>query len=489
MTSQQPAPAVRSMLGETIRAATKIVATIGPASEDLLPELIDAGLSVARINFSHGTAEDHRRRIEKVRAAARARNAAIGLLADIQGPKLRLGRLVGGAQELAVGSLVRLIEAESSDDPGVLPFNFQGFTGSLKPRDRVFLADAALELIVESVEGDSVIARVRRGGDVSDRKGVHLPDSNLTFDLPTPQDREHIALARELGVDMLGISFVSRAEEVDRIRDLAPDLILVAKIERRLAVENLRSILEAADGLMVARGDLGVELRLEQLPLVQKEIIFEALRAGKFAITATEMLESMVHASRPTRAEVTDVANAVLDGTDAVMLSAETAVGSFPVEAVTAMSSIALAVEGSERYRNLDRTAFRSSEPTFSNATAMGAVRVAAALGIGKIVCFTESGNTVRLLSRYRTGAEIIALTPSERTMRAMTLLSHVRPMLFPRGASLEEMLHDAQEVLLANGMVLHGEEIVFVAGVPPGVSRSTNVLKLHRVGEATRLH
>jgi pyruvate kinase len=468
---------------------TKIVATIGPASEDLLPELIDAGLSVARINFSHGTAEDHRRRIEKVRAAARARNAAIGLLADIQGPKLRLGRLVGGAQELAVGSLVRLIEAESSDDPGVLPFNFQGFTGSLKPRDRVFLADAALELIVESVEGDSVIARVRRGGDVSDRKGVHLPDSNLTFDLPTPQDREHIALARELGVDMLGISFVSRAEEVDRIRDLAPDLILVAKIERRLAVENLRSILEAADGLMVARGDLGVELRLEQLPLVQKEIIFEALRAGKFAITATEMLESMVHASRPTRAEVTDVANAVLDGTDAVMLSAETAVGSFPVEAVTAMSSIALAVEGSERYRNLDRTAFRSSEPTFSNATAMGAVRVAAALGIGKIVCFTESGNTVRLLSRYRTGAEIIALTPSERTMRAMTLLSHVRPMLFPRGASLEEMLHDAQEVLLANGMVLHGEEIVFVAGVPPGVSRSTNVLKLHRVGEATRLH
>jgi pyruvate kinase len=370
-----------------------------------------------------------------------------------------------------------------------LPFNFEGFAGSLKPRDRVFLADAALELIAESVEGDSVLARVRRGGAVSDRKGVHLPDSNLIFELPTSQDREHIALARELGVDMLGISFVSRAEEIDRIRDLAPDLILVAKIERRLAVENLRSILEAADGLMVARGDLGVELRLEQLPLVQKEIIHEALRAGKFAITATEMLESMVHASRPTRAEVTDVANAVLDGTDAVMLSAETAVGNFPVEAVTAMSNIALAVEGSERYRNVDRTAFRSSEPTFSNATAMGAVRVAAALGIGKIVCFTESGNTVRLLSRYRTGAEIIALTPSERTLRAMTLLSHVRPMLFPRGASLEEMLHDAQEVLLGKGMVLHGEEIVFVAGVPPGVSRSTNVLKLHRVGEATRLH
>jgi pyruvate kinase len=489
MTSTPSVPRSAPVLGESGRSATKIVATIGPASESRLPEMIDAGLSVARINFSHGQADDHRRRIDLVRSAARARDAAVGILADIQGPKLRLGRLAGGVRELAVGERVRLVECDASDDRDVLPFNFEGFAGSLKPRDRVLLADAALELIAEEIEGDAVVARVRRGGEISDRKGVHLPDSNLTFDLPTPQDREHIALARELGVDMLGISFVSRAEEIDRIRDLAPDLILVAKIERRVAVENLRTILEAADGLMVARGDLGVEMRLEQLPLVQKEIIHETLRAGKFAITATEMLESMVHASRPTRAEVTDVANAVLDGTDAVMLSAETAVGSFPVEAVAAMSSIALAVEGSERYRNIDRTAFRSSEPTFSNATAMGAVRVAAALGIGKIVCFTESGNTVRLLSRYRTGAEIIALTPSERTQRTMTLLSHVRPMLFPRGASLEEMLHDAQEVLLAKGMVLHGEEIVFVAGVPPGVSRSTNVMKLHRIGEATRLH
>ena len=474
---------------EETRAATKIVATIGPASEERIGELIDAGMSVARINFSHGTADDHRRRIEKVREAARQRDAAIGVLADIQGPKLRLGQLAGGARELEPDQRIRLVEGESSEDADLLPFNFQGFTGSLRPRDRVFLADAAVELVVEALEGEVVVARVRRGGLISDRKGVHLPDSSLTFDLPTPQDREHIALARELGVDMLGISFVSRAEEVDRIRDLAPDLILVAKIERRVAVENLRSILEAADGLMVARGDLGVEMRLEQLPLVQKEIIHEALRAGKFAITATEMLESMVHASRPTRAEVTDVANAVLDGTDAVMLSAETAVGSFPVEAVTAMASIAQAVEGSERYRNVDRTSFRSSEPTFSNATAMGAVRVAAALGIGKIVCFTESGNTVRLLSRYRTGAEIIALTPSERALRAMTLLSHVRPMHFPRGASLEEMLHEAQEILLAKGLVLHGEEIIFVAGVPPGVTRSTNVMKLHRIGEATRLH
>jgi pyruvate kinase len=465
------------------------VATIGPASEELLDELIEAGLSVARLNFSHGTDEDHRRRARRVREAARRAGAAVGILADIQGPKLRLGTLAGGERRLKPGEVLRLIEEEQAGSPDELPFNFAGFTGSVRPRDRVFLADAAVELVVESVGDGEALARVRRGGLVGDRKGVHLPDSPLAFELPTPQDREHIALAREIGVDMLGISFVSRAEEIERIRELSGDLVLVAKIERRVAVENLRSILEAADGLMVARGDLGVEVLLEQLPLVQKEILTEARATGKFAITATEMLESMVHASRPTRAEVTDVANAVLDGTDAVMLSAETAVGSYPVEAVAAMSRIARSVEASPRYAAAVSRDFRASEPTFSNAVAMGAVRMAEALSIRKIVCFTESGNTVRLLSRYRTGADILALTPSERALNAMTVLSHVRPMLFARASSLEEMLHAAQVGLLERGLALPGEEIVFVAGVPPGVSRSTNVVKLHRIGEATRLH
>jgi pyruvate kinase len=404
---------------------------------------------------------------------------------------MRLGTMTatpGGARKLAAGEEVRLEETETSLTDAI-PVNIPGFVAGVEAGHRILLADAAVELVATRIEDGIVHARVRRAGSIGDRKGVHLPDSQLSLDLPTEQDRRHIDLALELGLDMLGISFVSRAEEIERIRQLAPGMLMVAKIERQAALANLTSILEAADGVMVARGDLGVECKLEQLPLAQKQIISEALKAGKFSITATEMLESMVHSSRPTRAEVTDVANAVLDGTDAVMLSAETAVGAHPVEAVEAMSRISRAIESSSRYHDLPRVRFREAEPTFSNATAMAAAQAAEALGIRKIICFTESGNTVRLLSRYRAEAEIIALTPSERTLHGMTILSHVRPILFKQEPSLEEMLHAAQVLLLERGMVLQGEEVIFVAGVPPGVSRSTNVMKLHRIGEMTSMH
>ncbi len=474
---------------ETRRSATKVVATLGPASEDRLDEMIAAGLSVARINFSHGTADDHRRRVRKVRAAAEEHGVAIGILADIQGPKLRLGCFPGGTARLVRDEVLRLVEGEEARAHGQIPLNFPGFRDSVRPGDRVFLADAAVELVVESRAGEEVLARVRRAGVVGDRKGVHLPDSDIEFEVPTAADRGSITLALELGVDLLGISFVSRAEEVDRIRELAPNLLLVSKIERKPALENLQAILASSDGVMIARGDLGVEVELEQLPLIQKMIIEEALKAGKFTITATEMLETIVEASRPTRAEVNDVANAVLDGTDAVMLSAETAVGAFPAEAVEAMTRISRAVESSARYRDLPRVAFRECEPSFSNATALAAAQAAEALDIEKIVAFTESGNTARLLSRYHPAAEIIALTPSERTLRGMTVLGHVHPLLLRRASSLEDMLHEAQTMLLERELVSPGQQVIFVAGVPLGVSRSTNVMKLHRVGEATKLH
>ncbi|HTF90177.1 MAG TPA: pyruvate kinase [Planctomycetota bacterium] len=470
-------------------AGTKIVATIGPASEERIEELIDAGMSVARINFSHGKEEDHRRRVAKLRAASEKKRVAIGILADIQGPKMRMGILGGGARKLTLGEEVVLVVGERAAREGDVPINIAGFVAAVAPGNRILLADAVVELVATRVESGSVHARVRRAGVIDDKKGVHLPDCQIAIELPTEQDRRHIQLACELGIDMLGISFVSRAEEIERIRNLAPGMLMVAKIERQIALTNLKTILEATDGVMVARGDLGVEVKLEQLPLAQKQIISEALRAGKFSITATEMLESMVHSSRPTRAEVTDVANAVLDGTDAVMLSAETAVGDYPVEAVEAMSRISRAIETSSRYHDLPRVRFREAEPTFSNATAMAAAQAAEALGIHKIICFTESGNTVRLLSRYRAEAEIIALTPSERTLNGMTILSHVTPMLFRQELSLEDMLHEAQTLLLERGLVLQGEEVIFVAGVPPGVSRSTNVMKLHRIGEMTRMH
>jgi len=469
------------------RPATKIVATIGPASEDRVIALLDAGMAVARINFSHGTDNDHRRRVEKVRTAARLRGQPVGILADIQGPKMRLGQLAGGEARLQAGEQVRLVEAVSSADPAVIPLNFGGFLDTVRPQHRLLLADAAVELVVTAREPGALVARVQRAGLISDRKGVHFPDSLLTAELPTQQDRKHIALAQELAIDFLGVSFVSRASDLERIRELAPRMALVAKIERRTALDDLPAILEATDGLMVARGDLGVEVHLEHLPLVQKHLIAESVKAGKFVITATEMLESMIHASRPTRAEVTDVANAVLDGSDAVMLSAETAVGEYPVEAVRAMARIARAVEASPRYREISRVAFRQNEPTFSNATALAAAQAAEALRIGKIICFTETGNTVRLLSRYRVAGEIVALTPSERTLNAMTVLSHVRPVLCARETSLEDMLHEAQVTLVERGLCVDGEEVIFVAGVPPGVARSTNMMKLHRIGEQVR--
>ena len=469
-------------------AHTKVVATIGPSSEERIEEMIEAGMSVARINFSHGTQAEHRRRVARVRAAGDAAGVSVGILADLRGPKLRLGRFPEGAVVLAKGDRVRLREGDGIAEDGEILLDCPGVFRALAPGHRVFLADGAVELRVEESTGGDLVARVRRGGAIGDKKGVHLPDTGLELEVPTDLDRQDLELVRELDLDMVGVSFVSTAEEIRTVREAAPDALIVAKIERFRALENLEALLNEADGIMVARGDLGVEVELEQLPLIQKTLIQAALRVGKFTITATEMLESMVESSRPTRAEVADVANAVLDGTDAVMLSAETAVGRHPVEAVATMDRIARAVEASQRYIELPRVAFRSSEPTFSNAVALAAAQAAEALKLGKIICFTETGNTVRLLSRYRPTAEIFALSPHRRTLSHMSVLAHVRPVPFSVEKNLENMLDRACRVLLERRMVAQGEEVVFVAGVPPGVARSTNVMKLHRIGDPIKL-
>lgn len=468
---------------------TKIVATIGPASEGRLGELIEAGMNVARLNFSHGTLDEHRERIQRIRAEAHARMTAIGILADLQGPKMRMGKVEGGRRHLEEGQEVLIRSGGGVSGPGEVFFDFGGFIDSVQAGHRVLLADGQVELEALSIEADAIRAVVTRAGDIADRKGVHLPDSDIEYELPTAEDREHIEFCNEMGIELLGLSFVGRAEELHEIRALAPNSLLVAKIERRLAIENLEEILEVADGVMVARGDLGVELDLEQVPVQQKNMLHEALRAGRFTITATEMLESMIESSRPTRAEVADVANAVLDGSDAIMLSAETAVGDYPVEAVSTMRKISRAVEASARYHAMPRTAWRESEPDSANAVAMAAVRVADALELSKIVCFTETGRTARLLTRYRPNAEIIALSPKSITVNQMTLLAGCRPILFRREPSLEDMLYMASEMLVVRGLADYGETVVFVAGVPPGVARSTNVLKLSKIGEEVRLH
>ncbi|MEY2786435.1 MAG: hypothetical protein RL277_2647 [Planctomycetota bacterium] len=470
-------------------AHTKIVATIGPASEDRIGELIDAGMSVARINFSHGSEEDFLRRVQKIRREADNRMRAIGILADIQGPKMRMSRFEGGKRELERGMRLTLREAKGTAPAGEVWFEFGGFLEAVRPGHRVLLADGKVELSVLTVGADSLQGEVTQDGVIKDRQGVHFPDSRISYELPTAEDRRNLQLATQAGIDMIGISFVAKPEEIDVVRALAPGALMVAKIERMAALENLDAILARTDGIMVARGDLGVEAELEQLPLIQKSLIQAAMRAGRFTITATEMLESMINSSRPTRAEVTDVANAVLDGTDAVMLSAETAVGEHPVEAVATMSRIASAVEQSQRYQTLPAPAFRQSEANFANAVALAAVQAATALNISKIVCFTETGNTVRLLSRYRPNAEVLALSPHPQTVNHMTVLAHVRPMLFRRERSLEDMLYMASEMLVVRGFAQYGDPIVFVAGVPAGQKSSTNVMKIHRIGEEVKMH
>ena len=475
--------------GDESRSHTKIVATIGPASENRIGELLDAGMNVARLNFSHGTPDEHRERIQRIRKEARKRMRSVCVLGDIPGPKMRLGTVVGGERELEVGELLEVRTSDEPAGPGEVHLGFTGHEGALQVGHRLILADGMVTLIVEEIEGAKLRARVKIGGRIADRKGVHMPDSPIRYELPTQKDLEWIEVAKEIGVDMLGVSFVGHAEELRRIRELAPEMGLVAKIERRVAIENLDEIIDECDGIMVARGDLGVELDLEQVPIEQKSMIAKAIRAGKFAITATEMLESMIHSSRPTRAEVGDVANAVLDGTDAIMLSAETAVGEFPVEAVATMRRIASATEQSQRYLDLPKIAFRSEEKTFPNAIAKAVTEIAHSLDLRLIVCFTESGQTVRLISRYRPYAQVVALSPHERTVQRLGILAHVRPVLFRRESSLEDMLYVASEMLVVRGLAEYGEQIAFVAGVPPGVSRSTNVIKLHRIGEEIKLH
>ncbi len=470
-------------------AHTKIVATIGPATEDRIGELIEAGMSVARINFSHGSEEDFLRRVQKIRREADNRMRAVGILADIQGPKMRMSRFEGGLLELERGMRVTMRQAKGTAPDGEVWFEFGGFLEAVRPGHRVLLADGKVEVSVQSVGSDSMQGEVTRDGVIKDRQGVHFPDSRIAYELPTAEDRRNLQLATQAGIDMIGISFVSRPEEVDVVRALAPNALMISKIERMAALENLDAILARTDGIMVARGDLGVEAELEQLPLIQKSLIQSAMRAGRFTITATEMLESMISSSRPTRAEVTDVANAVLDGTDAVMLSAETAVGEHPVEAVATMSRICSAVEQSQRYQSLPAPTFRASESNFANAVALAAVQGATALNISKIVCFTETGNTVRLLSRYRPNAEVLALSPHPQTVNHMTVLAHVRPMLFRRERSLEDMLYMASEMLVVRGFAQYGDPIVFVAGVPAGQKSSTNVMKIHRIGEEVKMH
>jgi pyruvate kinase len=460
---------------------TKIIATLGPASADpvTISKMVAAGMDVARLNFSHGDHESHAGFIAAVRAAAIEHGRAIAVMQDIQGPRIRVGTFAGGAVDLETGADIRLVSGTDQGDASTI-FVQSLEKVALSPGSIVVMSDGLIRVEVVEADGDSVTARVVEGGVISDRKGIAFPGSRLDMPAITEKDEIDLAFGMAHRVDAVAASFVTSGDDIRRVKQLCGDVPVIAKIERLAAYENLDDILAVADGAMVARGDLGVELGIAPLPRAQKDIIARTNAASGLSITATEMLESMTSSPRPTRAEVTDVANAVLDGTDAVMLSAETAAGAYPVRSVSTMAAVCVEAERSPGYPTSVISTHRRS---FASAIAEAASNAAASLELDLIVAFTESGSTARLIASHRPAAQIIAFSPHEPTYNRLAMVWGVTPLWFPQLSSTDEMIDEAGRILLERGMVQPGEWVAMVAGIPPNQQASTNLLKLHVVG------
>lgn len=447
---------------------------------------MQAGVDVFRMNFSHGTQEEHAARIRCVREVAAELGVYAGVLMDLQGPKIRLGTFAGGRCVVEAGR--EFVITTTPDVTGTserATTTYPEFGREVKPGDSVLIADGAIRLRVLSTDGVAARCEVLTGGVLSDRKGINLPGVNLSTPSMTKKDMSDLAFGLEQGVDMVALSFVRRAQDVLRVRVFLDEreirIPIIAKIEKPEAVQNLNAILQEADGVMVARGDLGVEVPVEKVPFIQKSIIRKARRHGKFAITATQMLESMVENPFPTRAEVSDVANAIYDGTDATMLSAETSAGKYPVEAVEMMARISLEAENSIRARGFQDPPPLDSE-SHADILAHAAYQSARAASVAAIVVFTRTGASAKLIARFRPPVPIYAFTSSEATARQLAVVFGVRPVIAPDVTSTDEMLGQVEQILVDRGWLQQGEVVVFVAGQPIGWPGTTNMMKLHRV-------
>jgi pyruvate kinase len=468
-----------------VHRKTKIIATLGPASstEKTISSMVAAGLDVARLNFSHGSHESHRQLAHWVRAASEEQGRAVALLQDIQGPRVRVGTFPDGAVRLEKGAQVRLRDGDGEGSEAAVYVQHLA-DADLGTGDRVLLCDGLITLVVVDTGDDEWLAEVVEGGELGDHKGVAFPGIGVGMPAVTEKDEADLAFGKELGVDMVAASFVTSAQDIESVRSVAGDDVpVIAKIERASAYANLTEIAAAADGAMVARGDLGVELGFEPLPRVQKDIILRVAAAGGISITATEMLESMTTSPRPSRAEVTDVANAVLDGSDAVMLSAETAIGRYPVRVIEVMAAICREAEASPDYPVSPPSRVIEGENPFPAAIARAVADTAAALRLRTVVAFTESGTTARLVALRRPNARIVAFTPSRRIRDQLAMVWGVTPVLFPRLDSTDEMIAEAEHLLLDMGIVEGGEAVAMAAGIPPNQQASTNLLKLHVIG------
>lgn len=463
----------------------KIVATLGPASSspDRIRALVDAGADVFRLNFSHGSHDDHLARIRAVRALEQETGRPIGLLADLQGPKLRIGAFKDGAVELVPGQTFRLdMEGTPGDATGVsLPH--PEVLASLKPNTDLLLDDGKIRLRVKEVHSGWAMTEVVIGGRLSDRKGVNLPDTVVPLSALTPKDRADLAFALAHGVDWVALSFVQRPDDLREARGLIQGrAALLAKIEKPSAIDSLDEIVTLCDALMVARGDLGVELPLQTVPGLQKRIVRAARRAGKPVVVATQMLESMIKAPVPTRAEVSDVATAVYDGADAIMLSAESASGDYPIESVRTMDQIARQVERDPLYRGIMDAEHNNPENTASDAITAAARQVAETINAAAIVTYTMSGSTALRAARERPRSPILCLTPLVETARRLTLAWGVNTVVAPDAINFADMIAKATALARASELAKPGDSLVVTAGVPFGTPGNTNVLRIARV-------
>lgn len=468
---------------------TKIIATIGPAtsSSAAIAKLIKAGMDAARLNFSHGDLKDHRKRIRLIRQEAAKAGRHIAIIQDLQGPKLRVGEMKDGSVTLKKGGKVILTTRRMTGTGDIIPITYPRLVKDLQINDQVLLDDGRLELKVMNKMLNGLQCKVVSGGLLRSHKGVNLPGTHLSLPSLSNKDKEDLVFGAHQDVDYIALSFVRSAEDIVHtrrfIRTLGRHTPIIAKIEKPEAVENLDEIIAAADGIMVARGDLGVEVSPEQVPLLQKAIISACNRAEKPVITATQMLESMIEHPQPTRAEASDVANAILDGTDCVMLSGETAMGKYPVQAVEVMARIAVQAETS-----LCPIPPDVHVSTAGESVAHAACRAAEEQRASAIVAFTQSGSTALLVSKHRPAVSIIAATPVERIARLVSLYWGVTPILVKTRRTTDDMISSVERAMRRQKIVEAHDLIVITAGVPVGVAGSTNMMKIHHVGEVASL-
>lgn len=465
---------------------TKIVATLGPASNtpEIMAALFDAGADVFRINMSHTPHELLTRMHGDLRALGDDRGRPIGILVDLQGPKIRLGTLSGGPRELKEGERIRLVLGETSQTPNEIPIPHPEIFQAIKQKHALLIDDGKVRLRLLKRADTYADAEVVVGGEIKDRKGVNMPDTLLPMSAITPKDRKDLDAAMALGVDWVALSFVQRPEDIAEVKKIVAGRAgVLAKIEKPKALTSLDRILELSDALMVARGDLGVELPLESVPGVQKQITRAARKAGKPVVVATQMLESMIQSSTPTRAEVSDVATAVYDGADAVMLSAESAAGAHPVESVTVMDRIARKVESDVLYQSMIDAQRNPPEATTADAIMAAVHEVTQTINAKAIICWTKSGSTALRAARERAHAPILAITPSIDTARRLALVWGLHCLTSDEVSNLDEMVDQATAFAEREGFAQSGERVVITGGVPLGVTGTTNMLRVARLG------